>query len=204
VVDDAAAAAYRARLGRLAVELDHADTVGDQAAAIRAEDERQAILAELSRAQGLAGRSRHTERPNRMRAECATEPGPGVLVYVENIVAGWCSICATGEVPAPAQLSDRPSPGRPRRVDRRLLRRPCWVPHARADASAGRCCAACDDNGAEVVEVYPVEAGGDRVDHISGYGGSVEPFERAGFERAAPTTRRSGGRPRWVMRKTLR
>jgi hypothetical protein len=59
-------------------------------------------------------------------------------------------------------------------------------------------------NGAEVVEGYPVEAGGGRVDVISGYVGSVELFERAGFQRTAPTTGHSGGRPRWVMRKTLR
>lgn len=32
------------------------------------------------------------ERPAHMRAECATEPGPGVLVYVDQVVAGWCSI----------------------------------------------------------------------------------------------------------------
>ena len=59
-------------------------------------------------------------------------------------------------------------------------------------------------HGAEVVEGYPVETGGDRVDVISGYVGTVELFERAGFERAAPTTGHSGGRPRLVMRKALR
>src|SRR3712207_3120298 len=32
------------------------------------------------------------ERPAYMRAECATDPGPGVLVYVDDVVAGWCSI----------------------------------------------------------------------------------------------------------------
>jgi hypothetical protein len=39
---------------------------------------------------------------------------------------------------------------------------------------------------------------------ISGYVGTVELFERAGFEQAAPTQGRSGGQPRWVMRKILR
>jgi GNAT superfamily N-acetyltransferase len=61
-----------------------------------------------------------------------------------------------------------------------------------------------DAHGAEVVEGYPVETGGSRVDVISGYVGTVELFESAGFTRAAPTTGRSGGRPRWVMRKALR
>ena len=57
---------------------------------------------------------------------------------------------------------------------------------------------------AEVVEGYPVEAGDGRVDVTSGYVASVELFERAGLVRAAPTRGRSGGRPRWVVRKVLR
>ena len=32
------------------------------------------------------------DRPAYMAAECAAEPGPGVLVYVDDVVAGWCSI----------------------------------------------------------------------------------------------------------------
>ena len=59
-------------------------------------------------------------------------------------------------------------------------------------------------HGAEVVEGYPVDAEDGRVDVTSGYVGTVRLFERAGFARAAPTTGRSGGRPRWVMRKALR
>ena len=45
---------------------------------------------------------------------------------------------------------------------------------------------------------------GGRVDVISGYVGTVELFQRAGFDRAAPTTGHSGGQPRFVMRKVLR
>jgi GNAT superfamily N-acetyltransferase len=59
-------------------------------------------------------------------------------------------------------------------------------------------------HGAEVVEGYPVESGGARVDVISGYVGSVELFEAACFERASATTGRSGGRARWVMRLDVR
>ncbi|MFS0704633.1 hypothetical protein AB6N23_08935 [Cellulomonas sp. 179-A 9B4 NHS] len=32
------------------------------------------------------------ERPAYMSALCDTEPGPGVLVYVDDEVAGWCSV----------------------------------------------------------------------------------------------------------------
>jgi GNAT superfamily N-acetyltransferase len=32
------------------------------------------------------------DRPGYMRTECETAPGPGVLVYVDDVVAGWCSV----------------------------------------------------------------------------------------------------------------
>jgi GNAT superfamily N-acetyltransferase len=141
------------------------------------------------------------ERPAYLRAECASEPGPGVLGYVDGVVAGWCSIA-------------------PRNSDRRLLHsrtipipddRDTWVAVCfvvragyRGHGLTHRLLAGAVDHarahGAEVVEGYPVAG---RVDVISGYVGTVELFERAGFERAAPTTGRSGGRQRWVMRLVL-
>ena len=145
------------------------------------------------------------ERPGYMRAECETEPGPGVLVYVDDVVAGWCSIA-------------------PRASYRRLLNSrtipilddlDAWVAvcfvvragyrkhglmHRLLDGAVQHAA----EHGAEVVEGYPVETADGRVDVISGYVGTVAVFERAGFERAAPTEGRSGGRPRWVMRKSLR
>ncbi|MEO5533557.1 MAG: GNAT family N-acetyltransferase [Pseudolysinimonas sp.] len=137
-----------------------------------------------------------------MERECATSPGPGVLAYVDGEVAGWCSVA-------------------PRSTYRRLMNsrtipfldeRDAWsivcfvvragyrkrglmhvllegaVEHARA-------------NGAEIVEGYPIETGGDRVDVISGYVGTTELFEAAGFTRAAETTAHSGGKERWIMRR---
>ena len=32
------------------------------------------------------------DRIAHMKSECATEPGPGVLAYIEGVVAGWCSV----------------------------------------------------------------------------------------------------------------
>jgi GNAT superfamily N-acetyltransferase len=59
-------------------------------------------------------------------------------------------------------------------------------------------------HGTEVVEGYPVEVPeGERVDVTSGYVGTTRLFEAHGFHRAAPTTGRSGGRPRWIMRRDL-
>ena len=145
------------------------------------------------------------ERPGYMKDECATEPGPGVLVYVDDTVAGWCSIA-------------------PRSSYRRLLNsrtipilddRDAWIAvcfvvragyrkHGLMHRLLEGAVQHAKSHGAEVVEGYPVETAGKRVDVISGYVGTVELFEAAGFERAAPTKGRSGGRPRWVMRKTLR
>lgn len=147
----------------------------------------------------------NADRPDYMRRECATAPGPGVLVYVDDVVAGWCSIA-------------------PRRSYRRLLRSRtipilddadvwpavCFVvragyrKHGLAHHLLAGAVQHARDSGAEVVEGYPVETGGGRVDVISGYVGSVELFETAGFTRVAPTTAHSGGRSRWVMRLDLR
>ena len=60
VLDAAAAASYRRRLGELAAELDAADAAGDAGRASRAEAERQWLLAELRRSTGLGGRARRT------------------------------------------------------------------------------------------------------------------------------------------------
>jgi GNAT superfamily N-acetyltransferase len=145
------------------------------------------------------------ERPDHMRAQCATEPGPGVLVYVDDVVAGWCSIAPRAQYRR--LLNSRTIPVLD---DRDVWPAVCFVVRAgyrkhglmhRLLAGAVEHAAA---HGAEVVEGYPVATGGGRVDVISGYVGTTELFERAGFERAAPTTGRSGGRPRWVMRKALR
>ncbi len=144
------------------------------------------------------------ERPAAMAAECAVEPGPGVLAYVDDDVAGWCSVA-------------------PRRSMRRLVRsrtipvlddRDAWsvvcfvvrppyrgrgLMHVLLDGAVEHAAA----HGAAVVEGYPVETAGTRVDVISGYVGTVELFEASGFERAAPTTAHSGHRERWVMRREL-
>ncbi|MEZ0447199.1 GNAT family N-acetyltransferase [Cellulomonas sp. ICMP 17802] len=140
-----------------------------------------------------------------MRDECAREPGPGVLAYVDHEVAGWCSV-------APRSTYRRLMHSRtlPFVDERDAWSVVCFVvrPDFRhqglmhellegAVAHARAC-------GATVVEGYPVDVGaGDRVDVISGYVGTRRLFEAAGFTVAAPTTGHSGGRPRVVMRREL-
>lgn len=58
VIDDAARAAYRARLSTLDSKLAEADRVGDADRSARLEAERTALLDELRRATGLGGRGR--------------------------------------------------------------------------------------------------------------------------------------------------
>ena len=149
-------------------------------------------------------RASNQERPAYMRRECETGPGPGVLAYVDDEVAGWCSIA-------------------PRSTYRRLMRsrtipfldeRDAWsavcfvvrpgyrgrgLMHTLLSGAVDHAAA----HGADVVEGYPVETGGTRVDTISGYVGTVELFEAAGFHRASPTTAHSGHRERWLMRREL-
>ena len=60
VLDNAARRAYRRRLDELDEELNRADRAGDAARAERVEAERQAILDELRRTTGLAGKPRTT------------------------------------------------------------------------------------------------------------------------------------------------
>lgn len=145
------------------------------------------------------------DRPAYMRDECSTEPGPGVIAYVDGVPAGWCSVA-------------------PRSTYRRLMRsrtlpfvdeRDAWsvVCFVVRGGYRGRgmmlpllegAVAHAAAHGAEVVEGYPVllEAG-ERVDVISGYVGTSRLFERAGFHVASPTSGRSGGRARVVVRREL-
>lgn len=146
----------------------------------------------------------NTERPQYMARECETAPGPGVLAYIDDEVAGWCSVA-------------------PRSTYRRLMNsrtipfldeRDAWsivcfvvragyrkqgLMHVLLDGAVEHARA----HGAEVLEGYPAEAGGDRLDPISGYVGTTDLFEAHGFERAAETTAHAGHRVRWIMRREL-
>ena len=144
------------------------------------------------------------ERPAYMAAECETEPGPGVLVYVDDVVAGWCSIAPRGSYRR--LLNSRTIPildDRDTWVAVCFVVRAGYRRHGLMHTLLGGAVDHAGAYGAEVVEGYPVETAGGRVDVISGYVGTVELFEQAGFERAAPTSGRSGGQPRWVMQKVL-
>jgi GNAT superfamily N-acetyltransferase len=146
------------------------------------------------------------DRPAFMRDACATEPGPGVIAYIDDDVpVGWCSVAPRADYRR--LMSSRTIPLIDERdawsvvcfvvrgghqghgIMRHLLLGA--VSHAAA-------------HGAQVVEGYPVAVPpGERVDVISGYVGTTRLFESAGFAVVAETTGHSGGRDRWVVRREL-
>jgi GNAT superfamily N-acetyltransferase len=144
-------------------------------------------------------------RPAYMRDECAHEPGPGVLAYVDGQPAGWCSI-------APRSSYRRLMHSRtiPFVDDRDAWAAVCFVVRPRF-RGRGLMHALLDGgveharrHGADVVEGYPVESdAAGRVDVISGYVGTTRLFEQSGFTPIAATAAHSGGRVRWLMRREL-
>lgn len=139
-----------------------------------------------------------------MRSLCETEPGPGVLAYVDGQVAGWCSVAPKSTYRALVNSRTIPHvddddvwsvvcfvvrPGfRRRGLMHQLL--DGGVAHARA-------------MGAPALEGYPVEPGAARVDQMSGYVGTVALFEAHGFRRIKQTAGKRGGKPRWLVRRDL-
>lgn len=60
------------------------------------------------------------------------------------------------------------------------------------------------ERGAPVVEAYPLDNGGAKVDLTMAYAGIRKNFEAAGFEVVAPTESVLAGHPRVLMRRDLR
>ena len=139
-----------------------------------------------------------------VRSLCARDVAPGVLAYRGDVVVGWAAVAPRQELPfarsrkIPA-VDDLPAwsiwcirvrPGhRGTGVALPLLEGA--AEYARAQ-------------GAPVVEGYPVDNRGERVDLTMAYVGTLALFERAGFRKACDTDSVSGGFPRVVVRRDLR
>jgi GNAT superfamily N-acetyltransferase len=155
----------------------------------------------------MAYRNSSLDMPGRvahMRALCASEPGPGVLAYVDGEVAGWCSVAPKSTYRALVNSRTIPHVD-----DDGVWAVVCFVVrpgfrrrglmHDLLDGAVAHA----QTSGAPALEGYPVDTDGGRVDQSSGYVGTVNLFEAHGFRRLAPTTGRRGGRPRWVVRLDL-
>lgn len=145
------------------------------------------------------------ERPVFMRELCDSEPGPGVLAYVDGVPAGWCSIAPRSSYRR--LMNSRTIPF----VDERdAWAAVCFVVrvgyrrrglmHELLEGAVTHAAA----HDADVVEGYPVDVtGGGRVDAVGGYVGTTGLFAAHGFERVAETSAHSARRLRWVMRREL-
>ncbi|WP_175414249.1 GNAT family N-acetyltransferase [Agrococcus sp. SGAir0287] len=139
------------------------------------------------------------------RAPAAVQEGraPGVVALVDGEAAGWCSVAP--RIQHHRLMRSRSIP----MLDEDAWSIVCFVVRAPfrrrgvADHLLAGAVAFAEAEGARVVEGYPIDAASGRVSSAFAYVGSTTLFERAGFERAAETTSRSGGAPRWVMRREL-
>jgi GNAT superfamily N-acetyltransferase len=137
---------------------------------------------------------------------CRQDPPPGVLAYDGDVPVGWAGVAPRSELSSFARansriphLDDLPvwtvwclrtrAGHRGRGIARALL--PGAVEFARS-------------YGAPVIEGYPVDNKGARVDLTMAYVGTVALFEQAGFTKVADTDSVLAGFPRVVMRRDLR
>ncbi|MFU8946371.1 GNAT family N-acetyltransferase [Mycetocola zhadangensis] len=144
------------------------------------------------------------QRADKVRELVSRDHAPGVLAYRDGDVAGWAGIAPRvelhpidhsrriphiGDLPAWSLWCIRVRPGfRKQGVTEALIEGA--VNYAR-------------ENGAPVVESYPVDNRDERVDQTMAFVGTRVMFERAGFAKVADTQSVSGGFPRIVMRRML-
>ncbi|MCF6379930.1 GNAT family N-acetyltransferase [Nocardioides KLBMP 9356] len=141
------------------------------------------------------------ERADFVEALTRRRTKPGVLAYDGDEVVGWAAVARRAELPfarstkiphvddqdAWSVWCIRVRPGhRGRGISHVLL--------AGAVAYAAQ-------RGAPVVEGYPVDNRGEKVDLTMAYVGTRALFEKAGFALASPTGATSAGFPRVVMRR---
>ncbi|PKQ26751.1 MAG: GNAT family N-acetyltransferase [Actinobacteria bacterium HGW-Actinobacteria-4] len=156
-----------------------------------------------------AGDPRIKDQPARARMEtlkdiCHQDIAPGVLAYVDGEVAGWCAV-------SPRSSYYRLVKSRviPAIDDQPVWSVVCFVVRAgfRRQGLAGVLLDGAVDyarsQGATIVEGYPADVGGDRIDVSSAYVGTLALFERHGFRHVSDTRSKGGGKPRVVVRRDI-
>lgn len=135
---------------------------------------------------------------------CAEDPPPGVLAYDGDEPVGWAAVAPRSattfararkiphldDLPVWSLWCIRVRPGHRRKgISHTLIRGA--VEFAR-------------ERGAPVIEAYPIDNRGAKVDLTSAYAGIRKNFEAAGFTYAAATASVVAGHPRVLMRLDLR
>ena len=144
-----------------------------------------------------------TARGERVKKLCREEPPPGVIAYDGDEVVGWAGVhprADTGfatnrRIPHIDDLDVwsvwciRVRPGH----------RGQGISHTLLEGAV----AFARENGAPVIEGYPVDNKGEKVDLTMAYVGTRSLFLKAGFRKAADTTSVLNGFPRILMRLDL-
>jgi GNAT superfamily N-acetyltransferase len=136
-----------------------------------------------------------------VRELCARDVAPGVLAYDGDTVVGWAAVAPRAELPF----------ARSRKIPH-VDEQPVWSlwcvkvrPGHRGQGIAPVLVSGATDYafslGAPVVEGYPVDNQGAKVDLTMAYVGTRKVFEDAGFTKVADTEAVSGGFPRVIMRR---
>ncbi|GAB3633726.1 GNAT family N-acetyltransferase [Microbacterium shaanxiense] len=143
-------------------------------------------------------------RAARVRELCEHDPPPGVIAYLDDEPVGWAALHPRRDtsfarnrlIPHVDDLDVwslwcfRVRPGY----------RKQGISHALIEGAV----AYARERGAPVIEGYPVDNRGEKVDLTMAYVGTKAMFEKAGFVQAAETSSVLNGFPRVLMRLDLR
>lgn len=135
---------------------------------------------------------------------CAEDPPPGVLAYDGDEPVGWAAVAPRSQttfarsrkiphvddLPAWSLWCIRVRPGH----------RGEGISHALIEGAV----AFARERGAPMIEAYPIDNRGAKVDLTMAYAGIRKNFEAAGFAHAADATSVLAGHPRVLMRLDLR
>ena len=143
-------------------------------------------------------------RADKVRELCERPTSPGVLAHLDGEVVGWAGVAPRSDL-HPIEHSRRIP-----HIDD-LAVWSVWCIRVRPGFRKRGLSAALIDgavdyaraSGAPIVESYPVDNRGERVDLTMAFVGTRGMFERAGFTKVADTGSVSGGIPRIVMRLAL-
>jgi GNAT superfamily N-acetyltransferase len=140
------------------------------------------------------------QRGERVKKLVGEDPPPGVLAYDGDEVVGWAGVHPRSDT---AFARNRRIP----HIDSRdawsvwcLRIRPGHRGEGISHPLLAGAVAFAFEQGAEVVEGYPVDNRGEKVDLTMAYVGTRALFEAAGFTKAADTTSVLNGFPRVLMR----
>lgn len=139
-----------------------------------------------------------------VRALCSRDLAPGVLAYDDGVVVGWAGVAPRSELYAFRRGSRVPW----------LDERPVWSVfcfrvvggHRRQGVARALLAGAIDlarAHGAPVIEGYPVDNQGARLDATLVFVGTRSMFEKAGFTKVSDTAAVAARMPRVLMRLEL-